>query len=479
MRNNTSIIYNFCLLVGDGLSIVFGLSVAYILRVSIDHRATSAHIYAINYLKFLFLLVPFWLIVFGILGLYKESGYQNRFIELGKVISGSFIGILFLISYSYMLNVVIFPARLVVIYGFAFSIISVLIFRNISRETQKHLFKVGIGTNKALIIGDNPSARSLIDHLRNKTSGYEVVGIVSAHQSNYLKDSPFKIYTDFDQLITKINGKKVHTIFQTELYSSPQKNDQVLAFSQNNHIAYKFIPGNEELFTGNIKTDLFNSIPIISVHQTALIGWGKVVKRLMDLILGIFLVVISSPVWLVVIVLQFISSPKNSIFYSTPRLSAYGKKVKIYKFRTIKPKYNGLTPEEAFKIMGKEYLIKEYRENGDFLKDDPRTTKFSRFIRRYSIDELPQLLNVIKGDISLVGPRALDEFELNKYDKKDLILSIKSGLTGLAQISGRREINFEERRNLDLYYVQNWSFWFDLIILARTFSVVLFHKGAI
>ena len=479
MRNNTSIIYNFCLLIGDTLTIVFGLSMAYILRVSLDHRALTAHVYAINYLHFLFLLVPFWLIVFGILGLYRESGYQNRFMELGKVISGSFIGILFLISYSYMLNIAIFPARLVVIYGFIFAVISVLIFRNIAREFQKYLFKIGIGINKALIIGDNPMTKSLIEYLSNKTSGYRVVGIVSDHQSKFLKNCACNIYSDFSYVIPKINGKKVHTIFQTELYSNNQKNDQILSFAQKNHISYKFIPGNGELFTGNIKTDLFNSIPLISVHQTALIGWGKIIKRVTDIILGLFFLILSSPVWLIVIVLQFISSPRSAIFFSTPRVSTYGKKVKIYKFRTIKRKYNGLTPEEAFRVMNKEYLIKQYRENGDFLKDDPRITKFSRFIRKYSIDELPHLINVIKGDISLVGPRALDEFELNKYDKKDLLLSIKSGLTGLAQISGRREISFEERRNLDLYYVQNWSFWFDLIILARTFWVVLFHKGAI
>jgi len=100
--------------------------------------------------------------------------------------------------------------------------------------------------------------------------------------------------------------------------------------------------------------------------------------------------------------------------------------------------------------------------------DDPRKTKFGTFLRKTSLDELPQLINIFKGDISLVGPRALIAAELDNYPYKNLILSVKSGLTGLAQISGRREIPFEERRKLDLYYVQNWSFWFDITILLKT-----------
>lgn len=111
------------------------------------------------------------------------------------------------------------------------------------------------------------------------------------------------------------------------------------------------------------------------------------------------------------------------------------------------------------------------------LKNDPRISRLGNIIRPTSLDELPQLFNVLKGDISLVGPRALVAEELNQYPQKNLILSIKSGLTGLAVISGRRDIPFEERRKLDLYYVQNWSFWLDIKIIVRTISEVLSRRG--
>jgi lipopolysaccharide/colanic/teichoic acid biosynthesis glycosyltransferase len=171
-------------------------------------------------------------------------------------------------------------------------------------------------------------------------------------------------------------------------------------------------------------------------------------------------------------------SDDGPIFFRQVRLTRFNREFQVYKFRSNKMAYNGLTPEEAFEKMGKPELTKQYRDNGDYLEKDPRITSLGRFLRRTSLDELPQLFNVFKGDISLVGPRALIPQELSLYAKKHTILSVKSGLTGLAQVSGRRNISFDERRKLDLYYVQNWSFWGDLVILAKTIWIVLFHKGA-
>ena len=151
----------------------------------------------------------------------------------------------------------------------------------------------------------------------------------------------------------------------------------------------------------------------------------------------------------------------------------------------MKPEYSGLTPEEAFRKMKRKKLIsdskkyiQEYRKNGDFLENDPRITVFGDFLRKTSLDELPQLINVLKGDISLVGPRALIPGELKNYGDRSLILSVKSGLTGLAQVSGRRDISFAERRALDIYYVQNWSVRFDIQILIRTIGAMITGKGA-
>ena len=237
------------------------------------------------------------------------------------------------------------------------------------------------------------------------------------------------------------------------------------------------MPGNGELFVGNIEVDLFHGVPVIAVHQTALIGWGRVVKRLMDILFGGTILIIASPVMLLIALTEMMSGA-GSVFFRQVRLTRFDQKFKVFKFRSQYQKYDGTSPEEAFTMMGKPELGKIYRDNGDCLDNDPRITKLGKFLRTTSLDELPQLFNVIRGDISLIGPRALVPQELALYAKRHSILSVKSGLTGLAQVSGRRNISFEERRKLDLYYVQNWTFWGDIIILIKTFWIVLLRKGS-
>ena len=224
--------------------------------------------------------------------------------------------------------------------------------------------------------------------------------------------------------------------------------------------------------------ELVGDTPAILVNVTPLAGSAKIAKRLCDIVIGSLALLLTAIPMLIIWCLQKLSDPSAPAIYVDTRLSRYNRRVKIYKFRSMKPEYSGITPEEAFTKMGKPQLIKKYREGGDMIPNDPRITKLGHFLRATSLDELPQLFNVIKGDISLVGPRALVPGELRHYGDRSLLLSVKSGLTGLAQVSGRRDISFEERRALDLYYIQNWSLGLDFRIMFRTLGAVLFRKGA-
>jgi exopolysaccharide biosynthesis polyprenyl glycosylphosphotransferase len=477
MRNNTSSIYNFCLVIGDCLALLVAFTVAYILRVTLSHRVLSAHVQAHTYLMFSVALLPFWILIFALLGLYNARNYENRFSELGRLIVASFVGILFAISYAYVANVTIFPARLVTLYDFGLAFIIVFAFRTIARGVRRELFSYGIGINYVLIVGDTRTTHTLIRSLAiTDITGYKVVGVVGGIKHHLEKTTGYAIYNYFTEAVTDLEKKQLHTIIQTELYADNAKNDAILNYSQEHHIAYRFVPGNSELFTGNIQVDLFQSIPIIAVNQTALIGWGRIIKRLFDLFLGIILLAIALPIMAVICFIMIFDH--GDPVFSQVRLSRYGNKIRIYKFRTQLHAYNRMTPEAGFIKMGRPELAKRYRDNGDFLENDPRISKLGKFLRKTSLDELPQLINVVKGDLSLVGPRPLEPFELEKYGQKSILLSVKTGMTGLAVISGRRDIPFNERRKLDLYYVQNWSFLNDLVILARTVSVVLFHRGA-
>ena len=217
---------------------------------------------------------------------------------------------------------------------------------------------------------------------------------------------------------------------------------------------------------------------MINVHTTPLIGYGRALKRIIDILLASLGLLLSLPFTLLIAVLMKISEPRSPVLFKQKRLSRFNRTINIYKFRSHKKSFSGLSPEEAFAKMKRPDLLEQYRKDGDQLADDPRVTRIGKFLRSTSLDELPQLINVLKGDISLVGPRALVPAELSSYEFKNLILSVKSGLTGLAQISGRRDISFEERRKLDMYYVQNWSILLDLQIILRTIFMVITGKGA-
>jgi exopolysaccharide biosynthesis polyprenyl glycosylphosphotransferase len=477
MKNNASLLYNLFLIFCDSLAITIAFTIAYIIRVSLSHQALSANVHSHTYISILISLLPFWILIYALLGLYNLRVYQNRFSELGRLLVGSFIGILFIISYSYITNTAIFPARLVTIYGFVLVFFFAFVFRSLARGIQRSLFGYGVGINNVLIVGDTKSTGRLIDALSNtRITGYKVVGVVGGIKHDLKKNSDGNVFNSFEEAVNGLKNTPIHTIIQTELYSAAEKNDEILTFAQENHKSYRFVPGNSELFVGNLEVDLFHTVPIIAVHQTALIGWGRVVKRLFDIFVGGLLLLIALP-FMVVISLLILITNGRPVLFRQERLSRFNTKVMINKFRTHKRKYSGLSPEEAFGKMGKSELIEKYREDGDRLKKDPRLIIIGGFLRRYSLDELPQLFNVVKGEISLVGPRALVPYELEKSDKKNLILSVKSGLTGLAQISGVSDLSFKERRQLDLYYVQNWTFSGDLIILLKTFWVVLFHRG--
>ncbi len=480
MKNNASLTYNFFLVIADGLAIITAFSVAYILRVSLSHQALSAQVHSHDYIAAVVSLLPFWILIFGLLSLYNSRVYDHRFSELGRLLVGCLIGILFVISYSYITNTVIFPARLVMVYSFALAFVIVLIFRTIIRGVRRQLFSYGVGVNNVLIVGDTEITRELLRSLSDTAAtGYRVIGVVDGgNQTHNYSDSGHKHYATFHEATTSLRSNPPHTIVQTKLYADADKNSELLTYAQENHVAFRFVPGNSELFVGNIQVDLFQSVPVIAVHQTALIGWGRVVKRLTDLLLGTAVLVVTSPLFLLVVIAQIFSG-SGSIFFRQTRLTRFNHKFKVFKFRSQYKRYDGTTPEEAFEKMGRPELGKQYRENGDYLTHDPRITPLGRFLRRTSLDELPQLINVVRGDISLVGPRALVPQELDVYDKRHTILSVKSGLTGLAQVSGRRYISFEERRTLDLFYVQNWTFWGDIVILVRTAWIVLFHKGAV
>lgn len=455
------------LLLADVAMVVLSFALAYYYRTHLDTRVYYFVPQIRNFVVLIVALLPLWLIVNALSGLYNREIFLSRPKEYMRVLLTSVISVMALISYEFFTGEDVFPVRIIAVYFVVINFILMILGREIVKLINSVLILHGFGRQKVLIVGDNEKTVELAEYFGKYINyGYDVVGVVAGYGGKGVET--------FKNFKTAVEAVRPAIIMQTDITRS----QEVYHYALSNHLTYMFVPQQDRMVSRMNSVEIIAGLPIIEIQATQLFGVGRVWKRLMDIVVGGVALLLLSPIMLLVAIIMKLSAPREAVFFRQTRLTRFNREFRIYKFRSQKSKYNGTTPEEAFTMMGRPELIKQYRDNGDQLDNDPRITRLGRFLRATSLDELPQLLNVVKGDISLVGPRALIPQEINQYKRKDTILAVKSGLTGLAQVSGRRDISFEERRQLDVYYVQNWSLWLDIRILVKTFGMVLFQRGA-
>ena len=478
MPSRNAKFYSLLLVLADVLILVLVFTLAYIIRVQNDPRPLLAPVYAETYFMTFLSIVPFWILTFSALGLYSSIVYNRRLVEWSKIAIGSLIGILLVIGWEYVTGQRLFPARLVTVYALIGSFVFLVLGREIMRTTRSLLFRRGRGISRVLVIGNSDATRDIADEIANtKKTGYHVSAIAGPASIVPTSLSDIRWFSTVEEALMAINEMKITTIIQTDLYDSGDRNQRILSAAQINHINYSFIPGEPEFYSGKNTVDVFLGYPMISVSQTPLIGWGAIAKRIFDVSVSTVLAVLLSPVFLVLIVFQKIFNPGPTLYISD-RLSQFSKPVRLLKFRTMRPEYGREDAADEFRAMGREDLASEYDKHRK-VAHDPRVTRFGNFLRITSLDELPQIFNVIRGDLSLVGPRPIlpQEVKFSK-GKAALLHSVKSGVTGLWQVSGRSELSFEERIELEMFYAQNWSFWLDIKILFKTIAVVIRKQGA-
>lgn len=469
--------YSLILIIIDTVVLLSAFSIAYIARVQYDPRPLVANIHAYDYLYNFVLIVPFWIMIFTLLGLYQTATYNRRILEWAKITVGSFIGILFVIGWQYATNQNILPARLVAVYAFVVATVLIIFEREVFRFVRNYMFKRGKGVNKILLIGTSDVAKDIATNLsQTSKKGYEIVAISGPRR--ILPDhTKSKYYSKLSHALENISTDKINMVIQTDLYDSPDCNQKVLQATQSNHISYSFIPGESEFYSGKNTIDIFLGYPMISVYQTPLIGWGAILKRFFDLFFGIILAILLSPILIIILIIKKIADP-GPAFYISNRLSQFSKPIKLIKFRSMDSKFGSRDAADEFREMGRKDLAREYEKHRK-VENDPRITKFGHFLRVTSLDELPQIFNVIKGDLSLVGPRPILPQEAKlAHGRTALLHSVKSGVTGIWQVSGRSELSFDERIELELFYAQNWTFWLDIKILFKTIGVVIRKQGA-
>lgn len=473
MQKKSDYIIRLALIIGDAIALTGSFAAAYFFREHIDQRPFFFEAEIVEFTLTIAFLVPALLIILAALGLYRKSVFmgKSRLPELGRIFLASILSVSSLITYDYFVGENIFPVRVIAILSVLLSFVFIMFERLVIRAVARHVFRRDYGTQRVIIIGNNPNTDYLASYIAAyPESGYRLGGIIAGkrfipkdlktHQYSSLKEGLKKSHPD--------------VIFQTD-----EKNTEyVYKQAVENHLRYYFVPSETALSSHLGELELIGNTPAMLVKTTPLSGGYAVIKRAFDIVFSLLAITVAFIPMAIIWLISKLSDIHHSPMYVDLRLTRYNRKFKCYKFRSMKPEYTGMTAEEAFTKMGKPELIKKYRKNGDYIKNDPRITRLGHFIRKTSLDELPQLFNILKGDISLIGPRALLPGELREYGDRSLILTVKSGLTGFAQVSGRRDISFEERRALDIYYVKNWTLLLDLQIFFRTIATVFKGEGA-
>lgn len=475
MKKSSGFTLRIALIICDALTIIFSFAAAYFFRTHLSSRPFYFESHFSDFVMSIFLFLPIWLIILAALGLYKKSIFlgKSKFPEFCRVFLAATLGTMGLISIDFFFNLDLFPVRTIVLLATVFCFILMIILRLALRLVRKKILqKSHRGMLKAVIIGNNKNTTRLAEYIHDyPESGYRVTGIVADPKYSESLSEKIHRYSSLEEAFRKV---RPDVIFQTDRHNT----EGVYAKSLDHYTPYYFVPNETTLSSQLGDLELIGNTPAILVKVTPLAGGGRIVKRLADIIISLVAIILAFIPMLILYIILKISDPKHPVFFSQPRLSLNGREFKMYKFRTMKFEYSGMTAKEAFEKMGKPELIHLYRSNGDFLDNDPRITKIGKILRNTSIDELPQFFNVLKGDISFIGPRALLANETRNYGDRSLLLSVKSGMTGLAQVSGRRDISFEERRALDIYYIKNWSIFLDIQILFKTIAVVFKREGA-
>ncbi len=483
MRKKSELILNLLLLPIDGLAVLSAFVLAYILRVKLDGRPVAYPIGAMLFLKIVLFAVPVWIIIFALAGLYNMTSINRRFAELGKIVVGVSGGAMTLILLDFFSRQPIFPSRAIPVYGYGLSLVLVVLGRTIWRAFVRSLNRYGIAVQNAVVVGSGPIARMIIaDLTRSPKTGYQVVAVLETARHAGKQLRPIPVYRSIESLV-KAHGLDIQVVIQADSALTPGEVQNLVNYASSHHWRYRFVPNQFGMFATNAEFATIAGLPVIEICRTPLDGWGRIVKRLFDVFGALAGMVVLSPLYLVIAIISKLTDP-GPVFYSHKRVSRSGAPIQVYKFRTMtykwspRPGYKYTTAEEALIGMGRPDLVEEFKKSQK-LEHDPRVNAFGRFLRRSSLDELPQLFNVLRGELSLVGPRPVVEAELERYgDQAAAFLSLKPGITGMWQVSGRSDIGYDERVKLDIYYVENWSLLLDIQILIKTFVIILRGRGA-
>ena len=455
----------------DYLALVAAGMTAYFSRFLPYFTTIRPVIFTLSLSQYLAILLPsllIWIAVFATAGLYSTHR-RSIWKELSRVVlaaSASMALVFAILFFSRTL----FDSRFIALVAWFFAIMFVSLGRLAIRGLQRSLMSFGIGVYRVVIIGSTDSAKTLTELFKKKSSyGLTIVASFKTFDESVAK----KI-----KLLKQQN--KVDEILLADPEASKQTTLDLITFTDVEHLGFRYSADLYATAVGRSVIHMFSGIPVIEVQKTPLDGWGAIYKRLFDIVGSFILIVLTSPIMLLTAIAIKLDS-RGPIFFSRlddnkqmMRVGQGAKPFPYFKFRSMIPHTHNMRYTEL--------SAQDSRKGSPMVKiqNDPRVTRVGRFIRKFSIDELPEFFLVFIGRMSLVGPRPHLPEEVAKYRPEHRkVLTIKPGITGMAQISGRADLDFDEEVRLDTYYIEHWSPLMDLYILLKTPFIVLFRKEQI
>ncbi|MBQ4259361.1 MAG: undecaprenyl-phosphate glucose phosphotransferase [Lachnospiraceae bacterium] len=466
IKDNQKVL-NRLLVVIDALITASSFMLAYFVKFYILNDGPGVGVLpAKDYFELLAFIVPAYMLLYYICGVYAPKRTVRKRFEVYGIIRTNTIGIVALIIVLYMIVREIHFSRSVMVIFYFLNVFFASVFRVVLRDGLQSIRKKGYNLKHVLLVGYSRAAEEYVDRiLDNPQWGYSVYGILD---NNIPEDTDYrkvKVLGGLDQLENILTDNKMDEIAITLSLNDYDYLGTIVAACEKSGVHTKFVPDYNSLIPSKPYTEDMLGLPVINIRYVPLNNMGNMfVKRVVDIIGSLFGIIITSPIMLLSAVLVKCSSP-GPVIFKQERVGLHNKPFYMYKFRSM------------------EMQSEKSEKKAWTTKNDPRVTKIGRILRGTSLDELPQLFNILKGDMSLVGPRPerphfVDKFkeEIPRYMVKH---QVRPGLTGWAQVNGYRgDTSIRKRIEYDLYYIENWTLGMDIKIILMTFLKGFINKNA-
>ncbi|MBI4022473.1 MAG: sugar transferase [Candidatus Andersenbacteria bacterium] len=458
----------------DFIALLGAGAAAYYLRVSSYVQRVRPATFQLDlplfeYLQLAAIIALVVVVIFSLQGLYAMQATRRLRDELTRIFAGISMGVMGVIIYVF-LSAELFHSRFILLAAYFFALIFVSLGRWLLRRLQLIVAGRGIGVYRVMLVGNGRYARQLAEIFSTQPQlGYRVAGMLDIVR--------------WDRLEDMYRRSGIDEVMQTDPSLPAEDNLVLLDFCDKYKLGYRYVPDLFETYAARVHLRQIGGVPLMELMRTPLEGWGRIAKRVMDLGGAVVGLAGLSPLFAVIAVLSELDSP-GPVFYRQTRVGRNRELFEMYKFRTMRSEYctgerYGGAAAQAF-----EYRLRagmNERSGPLFkMKRDPRVTRVGQILRRTRIDEIPQLINVLRGEMSLLGPRPHLPSEVARYDKHHgKLFTIKPGMSGMAQVNGSAGLPFEQEAKLDIGYIENWSLWLDVILLLKTCRILFTDRNAV